>query len=678
VHWIDPTSLELLDLTVDRVPSLPVLLIITFRPEFTPPWVGRPQVTLLSLSRLSWRQRTEMLSRLTGGKALPREVADQIVDRTDGVPLFIEELTKTVVESGELADVGDRYTLTRSLSPLAIPATLHASLLARLDRLAPVREVAQIGAALGRQFSHELISAVAAMPQKQLDDALTQLVSAELVFRRGTPPDAEYTFKHALVQDAAYSTLLRGRRQQLHARIAEALERQFFDIVATEPALLAQHCTEAALSDKAVGYRLVAGQQALARSAMTEAVAQLTKGLEVLANLPESTARQQHELDLRLALGPALIATQGWAAATTGETYARAGELCELLGQGQHLGAVLFGQYVHRNLRGEYRLAHETAAAVLRIGEARHDPLLISHGHHLLGFNYSCLGEFTLARAELEQTLVAVSDPSLRRSATAMTDGDQLVVTLIHLAQPLARLGYFDQARARQDAAIVEARKLAHAFTLAAFALGNSVFIDLKEASETMIVRAEELLALTTEHGFAFWKAVGVLYRGRCLTVMGRETEGIAQMTEGLAAYRSTGTVAWLPYWLIQLAEAYGKAQRPSEGLEHLTEAIRIIESTEGREFEAELNRVRGELLLDVGDQAAAEEGFSTALAVAQRQSAKLYELRAATSLARLWRDQGKRTEARDLLAPIYGWFTEGFDTPDLKEAKALLEELAS
>jgi class 3 adenylate cyclase len=234
VHWIDPTSLELLDLTVDRVPSLPVLLIITFRPEFTPPWVGRPQVMLLSLSRLSRRQRTEMLSRLTGGKALPREVADQIVDRTDGVPLFIEELTKAVVESGELADAIDHYTATRSLSPLAIPTTLHASLLARLDRLAPVREVAQIGAALGRQFSHELITAVAPMPPKQLDDALAQLVSAELVFRRGTPPDAEYTFKHALVQDAAYSTLLRGRRRQFHARIAETLERQFPEIVATE------------------------------------------------------------------------------------------------------------------------------------------------------------------------------------------------------------------------------------------------------------------------------------------------------------------------------------------------------------------------------------------------------------------------------------------------------------
>jgi len=450
-HWIDPTSLELLDLVVDRVPNLPLLLIITFRPEFKPPWVGRPQVTLLSLSRLPHRQRAEMLSRLTGGKALPREIADQIVDRTDGVPLFIEELTKAVVESGELADAGDHYKVTRSLSPLAIPTTLHASLLARLDRLAPVREIAQLGAAIGRQFSHELISALALMPRQRLDDALSQLVGAELIFQSGTPPDAIYTFKHALVQDAAYSTLLRGRRKQLHARITETLERQFHEIVASDPALLAQHCAEAGFNEKAVGYWLKAGQQALARSAMMEAVAQLKKGLEALANLAEGTARQQHELDLRLALGPALIATQGWAASVTGETYARARELCERLDQRQHLGAVLFGQFTYQNVRGELRAAHEPAAAILRIGEASNDALLVSLGHHLLGYNYTALGEFTLARAELEQTLIALVDPVLRSAATALTgSGEELVVTLVHLAFPLARLGYLDQARARR------------------------------------------------------------------------------------------------------------------------------------------------------------------------------------------------------------------------------------
>ncbi len=278
-QWSDPTSLELLELIIDRVPALPVLVIITFRPEFTPPWIGRPHVTSLGLNRLAPRQRAEMIAGVTGGKALPEEIADQIIDRTDGVPLFVEELTKAVVESGLLTDAGDRYTAAGPVTPLAIPASLQASLLARLDRLAPVREVAQIGAALGRQFSHELIGAVAPQPQPQLDDALAQLVSAELIYRRGTPPDAEYSFKHALVQDAAYSTLLRSRRQQLHARIAAALEGRFPDIVAAQPALLAHHCTEAGLTEKAVQFWLAAGRLAWGRSAIAEAVALLQRGV---------------------------------------------------------------------------------------------------------------------------------------------------------------------------------------------------------------------------------------------------------------------------------------------------------------------------------------------------------------------------------------------------------------
>jgi class 3 adenylate cyclase len=302
VHWSDPTTRELLDLLIDRVPTLRVLLIITFRPDFAAPWVGRPHVTVLNLNRLPPRQRAEMIMRVTGGKALPKAIADQIIDRTDGVPLFIEELTKAVLESGVLTDAGERFTMTRPLPPLGIPASLIASLLARLDRSARMRQVAQIGAALGRQFSHALISAVATMPKQQLDDALAQLVDAELIFRRGTPPDAEYTFKHALVQDAAYGTLLRSRRRQLHARVAATLEDQFPETVAAHPTLLAQHCAEAGLAEKAAGYWLKASRQARARSAMMEAVAQLQMGLEVLARLPESPWRRQKELDLQIAL----------------------------------------------------------------------------------------------------------------------------------------------------------------------------------------------------------------------------------------------------------------------------------------------------------------------------------------------------------------------------------------
>jgi class 3 adenylate cyclase len=371
VHWSDPTSRDLLDLTVDRTPSLPILLIITYRPEFAAPWVGRSQVTLLTLNRLPPRRCAEMIARLTGGKALPKEIADQIIDRTDGVPLFIEGLTKAVVESGILTETADRFAVIGPAAPLAIPTSLQASLLARLDRLAPSREVAQIAAALGRQFSHELISAVAMMPRQQLNDALAQLVHAELIFRRGKPPDAEYTFKHVLVQDAAYSTLLRSRRQQLHARIAATLENQFPEVVVAQPALLAQHCAEAGLAEKAVGYWLKAGQQAWARSAMTEAVTQLQKGLDMLAGLPHGPWRQQQELDLQFAFGRALAATKGYSAPDVGKTIARARALAEEIDRPEYLVPLIGSQFVFHLIRSEHKLALSLAEQIEKIGAVR-------------------------------------------------------------------------------------------------------------------------------------------------------------------------------------------------------------------------------------------------------------------------------------------------------------------
>ncbi len=363
-HWADPTSLELFDLIVERASRLPLLAIVTFRPEFMPPWVGRPQVTLISLNRLPRRLRAEMIAHLTGGKVLPQEIADQITDRTVGVPLFIEELTKAVIESGLLVETGDQYVATGPVTALAIPTSLQESLLARLDRLAPTSDVAQIAAALGRQFSHELISAAAAMPRQQLDDALAQLVNAELIFRRGTPPDAEYTFKHALVQDTAYGTLLRSRRQQIHARIAATLEHQFPEIVMAQPALLARHFAEAGLAEKAVVYWLKAGRQALARSATNEATAQLRKGLDALDGLPDGPGRRQQELDLQLALGHALIATKGHSAPEVGESFARARVLAEQIDRPEYVWRVFLGQWTFHRNRGEYRLALALAEQV--------------------------------------------------------------------------------------------------------------------------------------------------------------------------------------------------------------------------------------------------------------------------------------------------------------------------
>jgi predicted ATPase len=675
VHWIDPTSLELLDLLIERVPALSILLIITFRAEFAPPWSGRPHVTLLTLNRLPPRDRAEMIARMMDGTALPRDITDQIIDRTDGVPLFIEELTKAVVESGVLTETGDCHAAVGRVVPLAIPATLQASLLARLDRLPATREVAQIAAALGRQFSHELISAVTPMPHQQIDDALARLVSAELIFRRGGPPDAEYTFKHALVQEAAYSTLLRGQRQQLHARIATTLEEQFRDIVMSQPELLAHHCAEGNMADKAIAYCLAAGEQALARSAMVEAVAQLSKGLNLLISLPDNALRWRHELNLQIALGRALIATKGQGARVVGEAYARARQLCDHLQGPAQLLPVLFGQWVHWLLRGELALARRSSTELQQLGTSQDDASVKFVACRCSGVTGFYLGEFTAACADLEQGLT-LFDPARRPFYASLEAYDAHNVILGYLSRVLVSLGYLDQARVRRDAALAEAAKLGHAFTLA-HALFLACLDEWSVQSARVLSRhAEELVALSVKHDFALFSAGGGLFRGWCIVALGDRQQGIALLDESLTAWRATGSRLLVPFFLLLLADASGKAGQPVEGLRQLDKVARLIETTQERWVEAEMRRLRGELLAATGNKAAAEETLRQAVDVARHQSAKFWELRATTTLARLWFDRGKRAEAHDLLAPIYGWFTEGFDTPDLKEAKALLDLL--
>jgi class 3 adenylate cyclase len=518
VHWCDPTTRELLDLLIDRVPTLRALVILTFRPEFVPSWVGRSHVTMIILNRLPPRQRAEMIACLTSGKALPKEIADQIVDRTDGVPLFIEELTKVVVESGVVVDAGDRY---------------NASLLARLDRLASARDVAQIAGALGRSFSHELISAIASMPQEKLDDALAQLVDAELIFRRGTPPDAEYTFKHALVQDAAYSTLLRGRRQQLHARIAAALESQFPEIVATQPQLIAQHFAEAGLNEKAVGYWLKAGQQAVARSAMTEAVVQLQKGLDLLAPLADSLWRRQQELDLLLALGRALIAAKGYTALTVGETYARAERLAQQLDRSDYLGSLLYGQWVFHLVRSELRLALSLAERIEQIGERQDDVVIPWLGHLAHGLTRFHLGELVAARALLERCH-GLDGPARRAFYPAVTAPDPYAMMSSWLAETLTYLGYIDQGRLRISEALTDARRLGHAYTLG-FVLLRAANVQSAAGSPHQAERhAEEMVAVANQHGFPFWLAWGNAQCGRALTALGQAQDGLTLIAEGV------------------------------------------------------------------------------------------------------------------------------------------------
>jgi tetratricopeptide (TPR) repeat protein len=676
-QWADPTSLELYDLIIDRVPALRVLLIVTFRPEFIPPWTGRPHVTLRALNRLPPRQRAEMIAGITGGKALPEEIADQIIDRTDGVPLFVEELTKAVVESGMLTDAGDRYTATGPVPALAIPASLQASLLARLDRLAPVREVAQIGAALGRQFPHELIAAVTPMRAALLDDALAQLVGAELIYRRGTPPDAEYTFKHALVQDAAYSTLLRSRRQQLHTRIAATLENRFPEIVSTQPALLAHHCSEAGLSEKAVEYWLAAGRQAWGRSAAAEAVVLLRRGLALVPTLPDSDGRRETELDLRIALGQAVIASRGWGAPELDEVHSRARELALALNRPRALLFGLWGQITDHWARADLKRGQQLAAELRELGHTAGDVTMQVLGCLAGGTACFHIGEFTAGGACLQNGL-ALYNPAHRPSYSELLSYDALVALRMRSSCLLACLGHLDQALVQRDAALDEARRLSHRPALAyalACAWWTGSLVRLEPGS--LLQYADEVLVLATEHGLGFFRAMALLWRGSCLAALGRAEEGIGLLTAGVADWDALGYMVFRSWALTLLGDACRMAEQGNAALGHLAEAQRLAEETEDRWYQTETLRLTGEVLLATGDPAAAQASYHKAISVAQQQSAKLWELRAATSLARLWRDQGKRIEAHELLAPVYGWFTEGFDTPVLQEAKALLDELA-
>ena len=663
-HWIDPTSRELLDLIVERICNLPALLIVTFRPEFQPPWIGQSQVTVLVLNRLDRRDRTALVEQIAGGKTLPDAVIDEIAQRTDGVPLFVEELTKSVLESG---------------APLlGIPTTLHDSLMARLDRLASVRHVAQVGAAIGREFPYSLVRDVSRIPEEELKAALARLVASELVFQRSTPPDAVYSFKHALVQDAAHSSLLRVPRQQLHAQIAEALAANSPELMDSQPELFAQHYTEAGLVEKSVVCWGKAGHRSAARSVMAEAAAQFHKALDQLALLPDTAERQLQELELCSSLGAVLFAVKGWAAPDTGRAYARARVLWDQLGSPAEFVHILLGQSLHHIIRGEFAMAQRLDEDLLCLSRQRTDSEMLVLGHLSSGRTLMFAGRFASSRSHMEAGLT-LYDPITHRSLVHHAATHPDVHSQAELAIVLFCLGYPDQALERSNVAVAEARRLAHPPSMALSLALGSLLLSLVGDHAAVDERADHLIAMTTEQGFPYWGAMGTIYRGWVKVTKGDVAEGISLLRSGSTAYRGTGAEAWTPYHNALLAKAYASAGQAEASLTMLDDALQIVGTTgmSGMYWlTAELYRRKGQLLLQQGRPEAAEELYRKALSIAGEQGAKLWELRAAASLARLRRDQGRPAEARDLLAPIYGWFTEGFDTADLKEAKALLDEL--
>jgi len=552
--------------------------------------------------------------------------------------------------------------------------------MARLDQLSAAKEVAQLGAVLGREFTYELVKSIAPQNEYTLQAGLRQLVAAELLYQRGRPPRARYVFKHALIQDAAYASLLKSTRQQIHQRTAQVLEAQFPEMVATQPELLAHHLTEAGRSAQAVGYWQRAGERAVARSAHPEAISQLTTGLAVIETLPETAERIQQELRLLITLGPALMMTKGFAAPEAERAYARARELCQRGGETPQLFSVLRGLWQFYNARGAYQTARELGEQCLRLAQQGDDTARLLEAHHTIWTTLFLLGELRFAHTHLEQGLaLALHDPEQHRALAVVYGHDPDVCCRGVGAMALWLLGYPDQALRQQHAADALAHEVAHPPSLAFARMLAAIAQQLRRETRAAHEQAEALIALATEQGFALFRAIGGILRGATRTALGPREEQIGQIHQGLAAVRETGSTLWEPYFLALLADVYAQAGQVEAGLATLDEALAAAQATGERWAEAELYRLRGSLLLQqtATPQAEAETWLRRALDVARRQEAKSLELRAAVSLSRLRKHQGKRKEAHDLLAEVYTWFTEGFDTADLQEAKALLEELA-
>jgi class 3 adenylate cyclase/tetratricopeptide (TPR) repeat protein len=690
-HWGDPTSLEAFDRTVDLIATLPVLMIVSFRPEFEAPWVGQPRVTTLALNRLGHREVGTMIDRVVGNKLLPADIRKDIIERTDGVPLFIEEMTKAVLEAGGELEAKQIAAAVTS-SAHAVPASLHASLMARLDRLGPAKEVAQIGAAIGREFSHALLSAVARKPEAELEAALNSLVMAGLFFRQGVPPQASYLFKHALVQDAAYGTLLRQPRRTLHARITETFENQFAEIAEKQPALLAHHYTEAGLIEKSALLWGQAGQQSLARSAMAEATEQLRRALDQIATLPVTPALRREQIKFQIALMDSLFHVKGYGAEATAAVE-RANLLVEQ--------AIAFGEppedplalflvlrrfWMANYFAARCDLCRELAERTLALAEKQKALAPRVIGHRMMANTMSLIGAPAESRKHCDQALALenlIEHYGPVEHGLLMRFSPNPRQTLQIRSWALWLLGYPDRALAEAEDALSGARATGHGATLLWALSPIALFYSRSGHYAAANSALDELGALAGELGASAWKTTAeITGRGRLFALEGKPAEAVQLLTSGLsdAAQRSTGTTHLQPWNLYCLAHAHAELGHFDEAWRRIGEAITVMETTKEKWCEAEVYRTAGEIALisPEPDVAKAEAYFERALVIARQQQAKSWELVAATSMARLWRDQGKPQQARELLAPVYNWFTEGFNTRNLQQAKAMLGALAS
>ena len=677
VHWIDATTLEAISRSISSIKTAPVLLLITFRPEFLPPWLDQSHVTMLRLNRLRREQVRAMVIDVTDGKELPPEVYDQIVSRTDGVPLFVEELTKTVLESGQLRAAGDRYIAIAPLPSLAIPATLHDSLIAQLDRLASIKEIAQIGAVLGREFSYRLLAAVAPTAGAPLEAALAQLCAAELIFVRGEPPDSTYIFKHALVQEAAYASLLHSKRSRLHGQIADALTEHFPEIIETHPELMAHHLAKAGLTERAIEYLKKAGERAILHSANVEAIGHLKGALELLQSLPDHQGGTRKALELVVLLGQAMIAGRGYAAAETKEVLLQAKALIDESTDPAQKFSILYGIWACHYVGGEVVLQRDAAADFLREAERHGDTAALCLSHRALGTTYVTMGEFAAGRQHLERARV-LYNPEEHAEFRYQYGQDIGATALSYLSWALWHLGYFDQASEVAAEAVRRAEEVSHPHTLAYTICHARGMLDVfRRRPEETPSYAGLVVSLCDEHGFPFWAAGGRILNGWAATCQGETELGIELLRDGLAAWRKTGARLWLPIFLALQAEAHAKAGHSDTALQIIEEALLISEETGERWAIAEVLRIKAGLLLATGRPTEEVEALLVnSLQIARHQQARSWELRTACDLARLWQHQGRGAEALQLVQTICDQLTEGFDTADLRDAKALLAEL--
>jgi class 3 adenylate cyclase/predicted ATPase len=675
VHWIDPTSLEALGRAADRIRNLRVLLIVTYRPEFDPPWIGGPQVTALTINRLAQREIDAMIDRVVGNKLIPIGIRQHIIERTDGIPLFVEEMTKDVLEAvGE--EAAERPVAATSSLSVAVPASLHASLMARLDRLGSAKEIAQIGAVIGREFSHFLLAAVMRKAEGELETELERLITAGLLFRQGVLPHATYLFKHALVQDAAYGTLLRSSRQQLHGQIASTLEEEFPEIVEVQPELLARHCTEAGLDEQAIKYWRTAGEKAVRRASNREAIGHFRRALALNEKQAPDVGRSLTELAILSQLGPALMSVHGWTAPEVGVAFERAEHLARELESSIDLAPPLAGLWLFHTARGQFSRADEITKELFDVAHTLHDSDVLLQAHHCAWPIRWFRGALTDAKAHTDAGMGLYDEVRHARHRFLYLGHDPAVCALSIKSVLQWLLGHPTQGVRSERDAIDLARRLQHVPSLA-HALWFVCQAQVARSDAVAVVNtANELLTLSEEHGLPQTRAVALAYLGWAIGQTEDVSRGIRRLEEGLAMYNRLGVRSNLCLTICLLAETYFMAEQYEKGMEQANLAIATSSEIGDRWCLPRIHTIRARLLQTFRQVDAAEASLQLAVDIAAAQSAKGAQLQAVNSLARLWREQGKPQQARELLAPVYSWFTEGFDTRDLKEAKALLDEL--